>query len=362
MLPRSGMAVTGQRLCVIRAVRRRRYQAPVEGEVGAQMRAARLKDRGQLICETAPTPHLGEEPGHVLVRTLLASICGSDLHVVHHDLSHHDMPGPAGYPGHEGIGEVVASTDPAFRGGERVLTFPPSPEARGFADYQLLPAQQVLPVPAALSTEQALLAQQLGTVLFAIKRFWPRDGARSVTILGAGSAGLLWLQEVRRRGVDVVVLSEPQAARRAMAVNLGADVVVDPATRTAAEATWDATDGRGADLVIDAAGYDDARVDAAGAVADGGTLGCFGLPEGPGLAPFPFELLFRRRVTIHAEYGAQEELGRTSFRAALDQIDRGVTDVSGMLTHRFAIERLEEAFAVATDRRDGAIKVGIEFD
>lgn len=326
-----------------------------------EMRAARLKATGDLVCETVPVPRLGDTAGHVLVRTELAAICGSDLHVVHHDMSHHDMPGPAGYPGHEGIAEVVESNDPSWRGGERVLTFPVSPDARGFADYQLLPAAQLLAVPDGLATEHALLAQQLGTVVFAAKRFWPVDGARTVTILGAGSAGLLWLQEARRRGAELVVLSEPEPIRRAMAVDLGADVVVDPTVKTATEATLDATDGKGADLVIDAAGYDDARVDAAGAVAMCGTLGCFGLPEGPGLAPFPFELLFRRRVTIHAEYGAQEEAGRASFRAALEQIDQGVTQVAGMLTHRFAIDRIDEAFAVANGRQDDAVKVGIDF-
>lgn len=328
--------------------------------VVADMRAARLEAPGRLVCGTAAAPELGDLPGHVLVRTELASICGSDLHIVHHGLSAHPLPAPPGYPGHESVGEVVASTADALAVGQRVLVVPPPTVARSFADHQLLPADQVIAVPDALTAEQAVLAQQLGTVIFALKRFWPADGARSVTIIGAGSAGLMMVQEVRRLGAGLVVVSEPEPVRRERAAELGADLVVDPAERSAAHATADATGGRGADLVIDAAGYDDARADAVEAVAVGGTIGCFGLPERPGSASLPFELLFRRRATLHTEHGAQEEPGRASFRTALEAIADGSVDVSGMLTHRFALDRIEEAVALATTRADGAIKVGLD--
>lgn len=324
------------------------------------MRAARLTANGELVCEPAPAPVLDDRPGHVVVRTELASICGSDVHIVHHDLSAHELPAPPGYPGHESVGEVITTNDASLHEGQRVLTVPPPTDARCFAEQQLLPAGQALPIPDGLELDRALLAQQLGTVLFALKRFWPADGARTVTIVGAGSAGLLFLQEVRRRGAEVVVVSDLEPARRERAAELGADVVTDPVQRSVAEATREATDGRGADLVVEAAGYDDARADAAGALALCGTLGCFGLPEGPGLAPFPFALLFRRRAVVHVEHGAQGEPGATSFREALKLIHDGEIDVAGMLTHRYPLEQIDEAMAVATERRHGALKVGIE--
>lgn len=324
------------------------------------MLASRLVAAGALRCEEAPIPTIGDAPGYVLVRTELAAICGSDVHIVHHDLSAHDLPAPPGYPGHESVGEVVASTDPAVREGQRVLVVPPPTDARSFAEYQRLPTSQVLVVPDALTTERALMAQQLGTVLFSLERFWPSGGARTVTIVGAGSAGLLFVQEVRRRGASTIVVSDHMADRREKAGTFGADVVVDPGERSVVEATMEATDGRGADLVIEAAGYDDARIDAVAAVAICGTIGFFGLPERPGISPFPFEQLFRRRATAHLEHAAQEEPGLRTFRAALEQIERAESDVAGFVTHRFSIERITEALAMATDRSDGAIKVGIE--
>lgn len=324
------------------------------------MRAARLEANGRLVCDRVATPALGDDPDHVLVRTELAAVCGSDLHTVHHGLSAHVPPAPPGYPGHESVGEIVGSTAAGFRVGQRVLTVPPPTDARCFADYQRLPADQVLSVPDGLATADAVLAQQLGTVLFALKRFWPAGGARSVTIVGAGSAGLLLLQEVRRRGAALVVLSDPEPARRARAADLGADVVVDPYEQTVAHATLEATDGLGAELVLEAAGHDASRADAIGAVALCGTIGCFGLPERPGAASLPFETLFRRRATMHFEHGAQNEPDRASFRAALEQIQAGTTDVSGILTDVVPLDRIDEAFAIATDRRDGAIKVGVD--
>lgn len=324
------------------------------------MRASRLVADGDLRCEDAPVPTMGDAPGHVLVRTELAAICGSDVHIVHHDLSAHDLPAPPGYPGHESVGEVVASTDPAVREGQRVLVVPPPTDARSFAEYQRLPTSQVLVVPDALPTERALMAQQLGTVLFALERFWPPGGARTVTIIGAGSAGLLFVQEVRRRGATTVVVSDHMPDRRERAAQFGADAIIDPRERSVADATMQATDGHGADLVIEAAGYDDARIDAVAAVAICGTIGFFGLPERPGISPFPFEQLFRKRATAHLEHAAQEEPGLRSFRAALARIERAESDVAGFFTHRFPIDRIAEALALATDRRDAAIKIGID--
>jgi L-iditol 2-dehydrogenase len=329
--------------------------------VVAAMRAARLMARGKLVCETVPAPALDDEPGRVLIRTELAAICGSDVHIIHHDLSAHEPPGPPGYPGHESVGEVVKCTGATELEGRRVLAVPPPADARSFAEYQVLSAEQVIPVPDGVPADQAILGQQLGTVLFSLKRFWPAGGARTVTIIGAGSAGLLFLQEVRRRGAERIVVSDLEPGRRVRAAELGADVVVDPRVLTAAEATQEVTEGQGAELVIEAAGYDQARADAVASVAVCGTVGCFGLPERPGAASIPFETLFRRRATVHLEHAAQEEPGCVSFRDALRRIEDGTIDVSGILTHRFALDDIAEAVELATQRRDGAIKVGIGF-
>ncbi len=78
------------------------------------MRAALLRAPGTLECVEAPTPEPG--PGQVLVRTVCASLCGSDLHHVFMPLLDQPFPSHRGFPGHEGVGEVVESrAAPAIR-------------------------------------------------------------------------------------------------------------------------------------------------------------------------------------------------------------------------------------------------------
>ena len=76
----------------------------------AMMPAAVATGLRELRYEEVPIPAL--EPGHALVRTMLGSICGSDLHIVYMGWNAYEFPLPPGYPGHEGVGEVV---DPGIR-------------------------------------------------------------------------------------------------------------------------------------------------------------------------------------------------------------------------------------------------------
>ena len=89
-----------------------------------KMRAARAIKLKTIICEEVEVPELTDNM--VLVKTKLASICGSDLHVVNMGYTAYasDFPLPYGAPGHEGVGEVIESRSPDFSIGETVLTVP----------------------------------------------------------------------------------------------------------------------------------------------------------------------------------------------------------------------------------------------
>ena len=88
----------------------------------SEMPAAQAIGLGKWNCDSIPIPEM--ESGKVLVKTSLASICGSDLHIVHMGWNIQDFPLEHGYPGHEGIGEVVDGGDTDFRSGDLVLTVP----------------------------------------------------------------------------------------------------------------------------------------------------------------------------------------------------------------------------------------------
>ncbi len=323
------------------------------------MRAAQIVERGRVECIDAPMPALCSEPG-VLVRTLRASICGSDAHTVFAGLNVSGYPCPPGAPGHEAVGEVVESSAPGFSPGDLVLAVPEPRAALAFAEYQMLSPDYLLPLPEGASLE-TVLAQQLGTVVFALRRFWPGPPARTALVLGAGSAGLFFLQLLRRAGFQRVLVADLDPGRLARAARLGAAVTIDARVDSPAAVTMQDTGGRGADLVIEAAGHDAARDEAAHALAVEGRLGLFGLPERTGLAPFPYEVLFRRRPTIEIAWNAQAEPGLVSFREALRLLADGAVDASGFTTHVESIERIGDALTRAAQRSDGAFKVAIDF-
>ena len=328
--------------------------------VAEQMTAACLAGPGEIGVGRFPVPDL--QPGEVLVRTRLAAICGSDLHVVFGGHGPGLFPGPPGYPGHESVGEVLESRSERCRAGDLVLALPAGVAGRSFAERQAVPDAQLVPLAAGADVAAMLMAQQLGTVIFALKRFWPGPPAETAVVIGAGAAGLHFTQLLARAGFGRVVVSDRHAHRLAAARALGATATVLAPAESVVEATLDLTGGRGAELVVEAAGHDATRAQAMLAVANAGRVGLFGLPEGSGDMALPFAEVFRRRPTIEISVGAQAEPGLASFREAVDRIARGDVDVSGLATHRFDIEELPDAFATAREPgAGGALKVTVGF-
>jgi L-iditol 2-dehydrogenase len=324
------------------------------------MCAGRLVAPGRIeVGEFAiPVPAAGE----VLVRMRRASICGSDVHVVYDGFAPEVLPARPGFPGHEGVGEVVESRSAAFATGDRVLTVPVPAQAACFAQYQVVPEASLVRLPPGGDTARLLMAQQLGTTMFALRRFWPplAGEAGVATLIGAGSAGLFFLQQLRRARFGRVVVADREPARLEIARGLGADLCVRAPEESVVEATMDLTGGLGADLVVEAAGYDACRAQAVGAVRQGGRIGLFGFPEARGDAPFPIEVAFRKSASIEFSVGAQVEPGLRSFREAVASIESGDVEVGYCLAPSFPIERLPEAMRTAQERGRGAVKLSIE--
>ncbi len=324
------------------------------------MRAARLVAAGRVEVGSFPVPE--PAPGQVLVRMWRSSICGSDVHVVFDGFEPDDLPAAPGYPGHEGVGEVVESRSAWFATGDAVLTVPIPAQAACFADFQVVDETSLVSLPAGGEPARLLMAQQLGTTIYAFRRFWPAfDGeAGSATVIGAGSAGLFFVQQLRHAGFERVIVADREAARLEIARELGATIYVRAPQESVVEATMDLTGGEGADLVIEAAGYDACRAQAVEAVRRGGRVGLFGFPERKGEAPFPINTAFRKGATIEFSVGAQLEPGLRSFRDAVDAIRAGSIEVGYCLAPCFQIEDVAEALQTARERGRGAVKIGVE--
>ncbi|GAB2804290.1 zinc-binding dehydrogenase [Streptomyces daliensis] len=326
------------------------------------MRAASLSRSGVVEVRDFPLPVPGA--GQVLVVMRYAAICGSDLHVVYDGFHDDDFLNRPGYPGHEGVGHVVDSRAPGIAAGTPVLTVPYGTRGGCFAEYQAVDATHVVPLPEGADLRRSLLAQQLGTTLYAMKKFLPSsrlsDGLapRSAVVIGAGSAGLFLLQQLVARGIEVGV-SDLNADRLALADRLGAARTALEPGASVVEATLAATDGVGADLVIEAAGYDVARAAAVECVRERGTVGFFGFPERKGDAPFPVERAFRKALTMEWANGTQSEPGLVSFRAAVEAIHTGAVTVDHCLENMYPLEETPAAFAAARAHGNGTAKVGL---
>ena len=320
------------------------------------MRAAFMREAGRVEVGDFPDPTAG--PGEVLVRMHHASICGSDTHVVLDGFHRPERLGAPGYPGHEGVGVVEVSHSEQFAMGDRVLTVPPGWLGACWAELQVVPEGYLVPLPDGLSLERGLMAQQLGTTVFAMKKFGRPDGDVAV-VIGAGSAGMYFVQHLRRLGYPHVVVAEPDAGRRALAAQLGATRVVDPAGESVVEVVAALTSGSGAALVIEAAGYDALRADAIEMVRHSGTVGFFGYPERSGDAPYPSFLAFRRNVSIEWVNGAQLEPGLASFRKAMDLIAAGEIAVDHCLERFLDLEDVDAAVRLAKQAGGGAAKINL---
>jgi L-iditol 2-dehydrogenase len=307
------------------------------------MRASRMVDVGRMVCEEIEIPRLGDN--QVMVKSEMASICGSDLHMVMMGAGlAFSTPCPHGYPGHEGIGQIVESKVEGLDVGTHVLTFPNPPVGECFNEYQRVGATYCTPLPAAeLPRTHLLMAQQLGTVVFA-RRKRPRDVlGETVVVMGQGSAGLFWTYLLKRAGAAQVIVSDLSDARLAVAKSYGADVCVNAAT------------GNLREVVADLESVELSRA--------GGELMWFGLPSLDGSIDMRFDKFFRKRLTASSVFGAQDESDAVSFREALRLISTGQIDVEPLLSHVYDVSQVGDAMNLAHEPHDaGALKVSISFD
>ena len=324
----------------------------------ATMPAALATGLKQIRCDEIAVPD--PEPGKVLVKTTLASICGSDLHIVYMGWNAYEFPLPHGYPGHEGVGRVVDGGGTEFDEGDLVLTAPNIWGSRVFAGYQLIEPQFLLRLPEDVPQAHMLMAQQLGTVVFGCRRL-PSLVGQTVAILGQGSVGLFHDFMLRRIGAHRIIAIEPVAERLAHARRMGVDEAIDVTGNRATDAVMDLTNGEGADLVIEAVGSVETLNQALQLVRPLGRIALFGLPPTMDRVPFDWDTFFRKRLDMHTVFGAQDEPGLPAFQLAVDFIKNGEIDMAPFVTHQFPITRVTEAFALADSRDDGALKVSLTF-
>ncbi len=262
------------------------------------MLAHLLLEPGKIDYREVATPVPG--PGEVLVRVSTALTCGTDLKAFLR--GHPKMPMPTLF-GHEFSGDIAAAGAGVrgFREGDAVMAVPTAPcktcyycrhkqenlctiimdtmVLGAYAEYVKLPAPVVetnmFHKERQLPYSEAALLEPLSCVVHAIDRLAPRPDDR-VLIIGAGAISLLHLLVLKSIGVEEVLVLGRRQHRAQAAVDLGASVLLASDAAAACEQVLEATDGRGADIVIECTGQPQVWEQAVHYVRRGGTVVLFG--------------------------------------------------------------------------------------
>lgn len=318
------------------------------------MKALQVVSPGKAEFVDAPKPEL--RPGHALVRPKMLALCGSDIWLMDYAPKER-FPFPPGTTGHEVIAQVEAidGDNRALNVGDLTLTL--APDHCGMAEYYLAPVENVLPLPTSKLPEEYLMAQQLGTVIFASK-FLPSVIGKTVAVIGQGSAGLWFNVMMKRLGARRVVALDNHEHRRALSQFYGANHVIDGSAEDATEQLQAINGGELADIVIEAAGRE-ASINLSFKLAkdNEGFILQFGLPREP--LSVNYAEMFWKRVTVKSMVHAAREKDHSSTLHALELIDSQL-DVTPVLTHRFPFEKVHDAFDLQRTAADGAVKTVVD--
>jgi L-iditol 2-dehydrogenase len=213
-----------------------------------------------------------------------------------------------------------------------------------------VPQRALYHVPPGLPDRAGVLAEPLSCALYAHDRGRIKVGDQ-VAVIGAGTIGLLLVMLARRAGASLVVVSDPNPRKRELALQVGADVAVDPGTEPAVERIRRLCGGRGADVAFEAVGTTATCLDTLAAVRSGGTAVLVGMPPPAATAPVPLFGVLRRDLTIEAVW-----LRRFTFQRAVALLPH--LPVDRLLSHSVSLARIAEGFALL--RSGKAVKVVVE--
>ena len=354
--------------------------SPTPDHLPESMPAALLYGIRDIRLENIPVPQPG--PGEVLLKLASVGVCGSDVHYyVDGRIGDAIVKDPI-IMGHEfsatiaGLGEGVESlevgqlvaVEPAINCGhcEMCLTGHPNlcpnvifcgtPPVNGvFTHYVVMPAHNCFPLPEGVSAVEGAMLEPLGVAIHTVDLSHLKVG-QTIAVLGAGPIGLLIAAVAKVAGAGRIYMTEPQAHRRAFALDYIADEVFDPETQDVAAEIMRATAGRGVDVSFEAAGAQDTPEQGAEMVRLGGTLVLCGIPSEDKLT-LKASLIRRKGLTIKMVRRMKHVYPR-----AIRLVETGMVDVKPVVSHLVALENLQDAFEMVAGYKDGVIRAVVQMD
>ncbi len=335
------------------------------------MKAAVFGDTGNIEVREAKLPE--PRPGWVRLAVSSVGICGRDPNLLY---AHGDASRGV-QPGHEIAGVIERVGDGVMLPTGKLVAVEPlhgcglcryctvglrnlCPENRlfgftargGMAEYVTLPADTLYELPSGLPSHIAALTEPLAVCVRGL-RLARLDVQARVAILGAGSIGLLSILCARAAGAGEVLITARHPHQQELARHLGADQVF-----ASASSLMEAVGQDYVDVVVETVGGQaDTLSEAVGVARNAGRVVILGVFEDkPGL---PGEALFRKELTLIASNCYGRECHRPDFAIATDLVAEHRQLLEPLVTHRFKLDQVADAFATAADKSNQSIKVQV---
>jgi alcohol dehydrogenase len=346
------------------------------------MKAVVFHGINDLRVEEVPKPQ--PKPGEAVIRITATTICGTDVHIVKGEYPVR----PGLILGHEPVGiieELGEGLGPEYAVGQRVIVGAITPCGQCFyclngthsqchgplggwrfgnsingawAEYLLVPDARanLALVPDALTDEQVLMLPDIASTGISGAESGNVRTGDSVAVFAQGPIGLCATLGARLRGAALIVGVDPVPERREMARRFGASVTLNPAECDVVAELKRMTDGRGVDVAIEALGRQPTFEAALRSVRPGGILSSLGVYSGKLVAPYE---------AVYAGLGDQRIVttlcpgGKERMRRLMEMVATRRMDLTPLVTHRFALDDLSEAFELFSHQRDQVMKVAI---
>lgn len=352
------------------------------------MKAAVFVEPGRIVLEDRPIPDIG--PNDALLRITTTTICGTDIHILKGE-----------YPvrkdliiGHEPVGviEKLGSNVAGYREGQRVIAGAITPSGHSYASLGGSPSQDgpaephglkpmggwrfgntidgcqaeyvrvpdamanLAPIPDGLTDEQVLMCPDImSTGFVGAERGEVRIGD-IVAVFAQGPIGLCATAGARLCGASKIIAVETVPARQEIARKMGADYVVDFRAVDPVDEIRRITEGRGVDVAIEALGTQTTFEQALRCLRPGGILSSLGVYSKDLKVPLD---------AFHAGLGDNKIVtslcpgGKERMRRLMSVIEGGRADFGALVTHRFKLDDIEQAYDLFANQRDGVLKVAI---
>jgi threonine dehydrogenase-like Zn-dependent dehydrogenase len=347
-----------------------------------KMKAGVFRGVNDLRIEEVPKPR--PKAGEAVIRVTATTMCGTDVHIVKGEYPVR----PGLILGHEPVGvidELGEGLEEEYSIGQRVIVGAITPCGQCFyclnnvhsqchgalggwrfgntingawAEYLLVPDARanLAPIPDGLSDEQVLMLPDIASTGISGAESGNIRIGDAVAVFAQGPIGLCATLGARLRGASLIVGVDRLPERRAMARRFGASVTLDPAESDVVAEIKRLTDGRGVDVAIEALGRQETFEAALRAVRPGGVLSSLGVYSGKLVAPYE---------AFYAGLGDQKIVttlcpgGKERMRRLMAMVIRERIDLIPLITHRFDLNDLRDAYDLFSHQLDGVMKVAL---